>query len=94
MFDPYSQMSAHTRKVAFLHSRKLTTWQDAVRESRDNDLNPQSEGLSSESRLFALTADLLSRFNQWRLNWSHRSDRQVGSQKHDVALKHHSQAQR
>ena len=92
MFDPYSQMSAHAREEAFLHPQKLTTWQDAVRENRDTDINPQLQQLSSGRLLYSFAANLKARFNQWRLNWSHGPLRQVVSQKPHMAAQHHSRA--
>ncbi len=54
MFHHYSHMSDHTRKVAFMRPRTLTTWQDAVRQNRDTDVSFQPGSSVSESLLRAL----------------------------------------
>ncbi len=54
MFHTYSEMSDHLRQVAFLHPQTLTTWQDAVRENRDIDVNFEPGGSFSKSLLPAL----------------------------------------
>lgn len=48
MFDTYSQMREHVREVAYLHSKTLTSWKDAVRENCDNDLDCRLEISISE----------------------------------------------
>ena len=93
MFDPYSQMSAHARKEAFLHPRKLTTWQDAVSENRDIDLNLRRQELSSGSPVFSFVTSLAARLQRWRQTWLHEPLKQVASQQ-DVTIKPHSQVQR
>ena len=65
MFDHYSQMTDLARKVAHLHPDTQTTWQDALRENRDSDLNFQSDSLSSESLLGSLSISLGARLHQW-----------------------------
>jgi hypothetical protein len=68
MFDPYTQMSAHARNEAFLHPRKFTTWQDALRENPDTDFNPEWQRPSSGGLLHGLAASLRARLLRWRLN--------------------------
>ena len=55
MFDHYASMRDHARGVAFLHPKTLTTWQDAIKENRNTDVNAQSDSASSESLLRSLT---------------------------------------
>jgi hypothetical protein len=94
MFDPYSQMSAHARKQAFLHPEKLTTWQDALRENRDTDLDPQRQSLSSEGVPHTFLASLRARFQQWRSNWWLQPSREAATSRRDLAPSRHSPARR
>lgn len=48
MFDPYSQMRDHARKVAYFHPKMQTTWKDAVGENHDADFDFQLENPFSE----------------------------------------------
>jgi hypothetical protein len=86
MFDHYSQMTDLARKVAYLHPEAQTTWQDAIRENRDSDLNFQSDSLSSESLLGSIAISLGTRFHQWHIKLSRRPARLAGSQEHGLAL--------
>jgi hypothetical protein len=54
MFDPYCQMRDHARKVAYLHPKSLRTWQDAVREQHESDVDFRLNDSLSQSPLFAL----------------------------------------
>jgi hypothetical protein len=86
MFDHYSQMTDLARKVAFQHPETQTTWQDAIRENRDSDLNFQSDSLSSECLLGSLAVSLGTSFHKWHLKLSRRPGWQAGFLKHGLAL--------
>jgi hypothetical protein len=85
MFDHYSQMTDLARKVAFQHPETQTTWQDALRENRDSDLNFQSDSLSSESLLGSLSISLGTRLQQWHLKLVRRPVRLAGKPEHGLA---------
>ena len=90
MFDHYSQMTDLARKVAYQHSDRENTWQDAIRENRDSDLNMPSHTLSNESLLCSLAISLGTRFQQWNAKLSRRPAWQVQLQKHGLAFGHRS----
>ena len=54
MFDPYSETSAHARQVANQHPKTLITWQDAVRQNRDMDVDFQLASPSGPNLLRSL----------------------------------------
>lgn len=94
MFDFYSQSSAHTRKVVFLHPKSLPTWPGMVSQSRDNDMEVSLHKASSESPLSLFVADLSARFHRWQLNFAQRPAKQVRVRRHYLPVKRHSSAQR
>jgi len=86
MFDHYSQMTDLARKVAYQHPDGQTTWQDALRENRDSDLNFQSDSLSSESLLGSLALSLGTGFQRWQAKLLRRPAGLAGRHTHGLAL--------
>lgn len=89
MFDHYSQMTDLSRKVASQHPDLQRSWQDALRENRDTDLDVRSNALSNESLFCSLAISLGARFQQWNLRLFRPRAWQVGLTKHGLALGHH-----
>ena len=94
MFDFYSQSRADMRKVAFLHPESLPTWPDAIRQSRDTDMEVGLYKASSVNPLSLFVANLSAGFNRWQLNLGQRLAKQVQVRRRYLSVKRHSPVQR
>ena len=82
MFDFYSQGTQHARLVAYSQPKTVRTWPDAIKESRDADIDARLYRASRENQRLAFAAHLSTRTRGWWLNLLHRPATRAGVHTH------------